>query len=187
MTRRQRFCFATIAAMTVSVVMSATSFADNSLAGNEVPASCPVTLPSEPAFVPPGPYPPAPPGSPDMFWHGTPGLWTMLYSNGVHRGLPAASKRYPGVDAMRNKSFWWSPGFHPVGPPEALKVKGRRLDSDAPPLEQPWVTNAEVPEFGGWTMLTMLELPLGCWEVTGSYGSNSVTFVVWVLPPKPRE
>jgi hypothetical protein len=113
----------------------------------------------------------------------------MLNSNGVHSGIATRSKQHPGVVNMRNKSFWWSPGFNPMGTPEpTLKIEGRRLDSEAPALAQPWVTNAHAPEFGGWTMLTMLELPLGCWEVTGSYGADSVTFVVWVpAPAKPRQ
>ena len=49
---------------------------------------------------------------------------------------------------------------------------------------QPWVTNAYVPEWGGWTMLIMLELPtLGCWEVTGSYGGDSVNSSCGCTPP----
>ena len=187
MIRRRPFCFALMMLM-LSLVMPATPFAsDDNRARSEVPASCPVTLPSEPAFIPPGPYPKTAPSSPHTFWHGTPGLWTMLDSNGVYSGLPSPWPEHPGVDRMRNKSFWWTPGFRPMGPPEPLKIEGRRLDADAPPLEQPWVTNAHHPDFGGWTMLTMLELPIGCWEVTGSYGADRVTFVVWVAPPPPRE
>jgi hypothetical protein len=57
MTGRRRFCFAT---MMLSLVIPAPSFgdsafADNSFADNEVPASYPVTLPSQPAFIPPEP------------------------------------------------------------------------------------------------------------------------------------
>jgi hypothetical protein len=180
---RRRRLFAPLMLSMLTFVMPATPFASN-----EVPASCPVTLPPEPAFIPPGPYPKTPPDAPHSFWHGTSGLWTRLDSTGVHSGLPSDSREWPGVTLMRNKSFWWSPGFHPMGTPEpTLKIEGRRLDSDAPKLPQPWVTNAHVPEYGGWTMLTMLELPIGCWEVTGSYGADSVTFVVWVVPPKPRQ
>jgi hypothetical protein len=184
MIRRRRCYFAPMMLSLVTLlalVMPATSFASS-----EVPASCPVTLPPEPAFIPPGPYPQTPPGAPTVFWHGTSGLWTWLNSTGVYGGLPTASTLWPGVTLMRNKSFWWSPGFHPMGTPEPkLKIEGRRLDGEAPTLPQPWVTNAYVPEYGGWTMLTMLELPIGCWEVTGSYGADSVKFVVWVVPATP--
>jgi hypothetical protein len=183
MTRRRPFGFTLLM---LSLVMAAIAAPPATHASNEVPASCPVTLPSEPAFVPPGPYPQTAPSAPATFWHGTAGLWTMLNSNGVHTGLPTPSTKQPGVVAMRNKSFWWSPGFRPSGPPEPLTIAGRRLDAEAPPLEQPWVTNAHHPDFGGWTMLTMLILPIGCWEVTGSYGGDSVTFVVWVEAAKPQ-
>jgi hypothetical protein len=180
MIRRRRFCFALMMLCLVTPAMAA------SHASSVVPASCPVTLPPEPAFIPTGRYPSTPPGAPHSFWHGTSGLWTRLDSTGMHSGGPVASTQWPGVTLIRNKSFWWSPGFHPMGTPEPkLKIEGRRLDDEAPALPQPWVTNAHVPEYGGWTMLTMLELPIGCWEVTGSYGADSVTFVVWVTPPKP--
>ena len=177
MTRRRRFCFAL---MMLSLVIPAMA---TSFASSEVPASCPVTLPSEPAFVPPGPYPQAPPGAPHSFWHGTPGLWTMLRSSGALTGMMSTSRDRPGAfSTTREKVFWWSPGYHPIrNPGPDLKIEGRRLDGDAPRLGQPWVTNAHVPEWGGWTMLIMLELPTqGCWKVTGSYGGDSVTFVVWV-------
>jgi hypothetical protein len=148
------------------LVMPAASFGDNP----EVPASCPVTLPSSPAFIPPDPYPQNPPGR-GIFWHGTAGLWTML--------------RPDGTIGTADKQFWWSPGFHPMGMGEPpLKIEGRRLDREAPPLVQPWVTNAHAPEFGGWTMLIGLAFPTyGCWKVTASYGSDHVTFVVWVTKP----
>jgi hypothetical protein len=180
MTRRRRFCFAAIALMMLSLVMPAASFA-----GSAVAAACAVTLPSEPAFIPPGPYPKIPPGAPGIFWHGTSGLWTMLRSNGVLTGMTVSSPARRGAFVTREKVFWWSPGFHPIGTPDPpLKIEGRRLDGEAPRLAQPWVTNASVPEWGGWTMLIMLELPTpGCWEVTGSYYGDSVTFVVWVTPP----
>lgn len=167
MTRRRRFLFATL--MLSIIIPAATSgrAANASNAVSEVPASCPVTVPSAPAFIPPAPYPSVPPDRGFTFWHGTPGLWTRLDTTGVWKG--------------RNKLFWWSPGFYPMGPPEALKVTGRRLDAEAPPLPEHWVTNAHVPEWGGWTMLTMLDLPAsGCWEVTGSYGADTISFVVWM-------
>jgi hypothetical protein len=187
MTRRQRFHFAaftpfasivSIATMTLFLLTPAASFASSDSA---VPASCPVTRPSEPAFVPPAPYPGAPPSAPHAFWHGAPGLWTMLSSTGVLRGMISASPSRPGAFSTRDKVFWWSPGFHPIGTPDPpLKIEGRRLDGEAPRLAQPWVTNAHVPDWGGWTMLIMLELPTeGCWEVTGTYYGNYVTFVVW--------
>lgn len=174
---------ATTATMMFSVVVPAAAVA----ASEEVPASCPVTLPSEPALIPPGRYPETPPGRPHAFWYGTPGLWTMLPSNGIFTGIASPSPGLPGEVATRNKSFWWSPGFHPRATPDPqLKVEARRLNGEGPAYKQPWITNAHAPEFGGWTMLYMLDLPtVGCWEVTTSYGSDRVSYVVWVAAPQP--
>jgi len=169
MTGRRRLFLAT---MMLSLVTPATPFGSS-----KVPATCPVTLPADPAFLPPDPFPRKAPfnGS----WHGTPELWTVMSRDGVFRGLKVRS---PGKATLtRDKSFWWRPGFHPVRTPSPpLKIEGRRLDVDAPTLAQPWVTNAHDDGLGGWTMLTMLELTAGCWELTGTYNLDSVRFVVWV-------
>ena len=111
----------------------------------------------------------------------------MLASTGVHAGIASPSPDVPDAISTRNKLFWWSPGFDPKGTPDPpLKIEARRLDGKAPVFKQPWVTNARVPEWGGWSMLVMLDLPtLGCWEVTGRYGGDVVSFVVWVAPPQP--
>jgi hypothetical protein len=185
MTRRRHLFFA---ASMLSIVIPAASSGRAVSAHNDtraVPASCPVTLPSDPAFIPPDPYPTVPPGP--GFWHGTPGLWARLDSTGVWTGIPSHSTLAPNEISTRNKFFWWTPDYRPIGPPDPrLKVEARRLDAPAPALPQPWVTNAHVPEWGGWTMLIMLDLPtLGCWEVKGTYGADTISFVVWVAPP-PR-
>ena len=168
MTRRRRLCFATLMLSIVIPIASSGNAVSGDNAVRSVPASCLVTLPPAPAFVPPDPYPAVPPDRGYTFWHGTPGLWTRLDADGVWKG--------------RNKLFWWSPGFHPMQTPyPPLKITGRRLDGEAPELQQPWVTNARVPEWGGWTMLIMLDLPSpGCWEVTGSYGADTLSFIVWM-------
>ena len=59
-----------------------------------------------------------------------------------------------------------------------LRIKGRRLDAEAPPLR------AEVP--GGYGdrgfQATYVIFPTpGCWEVTGSVGDSNVTFVTNVV------
>jgi len=44
-------------------------------------------------------------------------------------------------------------------------------------------TNAHSRDFGGWAMLVMMEFPAaGCWEVTGKYQGNQLSFVVDVGP-----
>lgn len=185
MTRKRRLSFALPALLTLALLPPATAAPS---ADTAVPATCPVTLPSEPAFIPPGPYPQAPPSAPRSFWHGTSGLWTMLDTTGIYHGLALPSPTQPGGIITRNKVFWWTPGFHPMWNPATqrhFKVDARRLDGEAPKFARPWVTNAHVPEWGGWSLLTMVELPtVGCWEVTGTLGGDSVSFVVWVAPPR---
>jgi hypothetical protein len=64
-----------------------------------------------------------------------------------------------------------------------LKVTGRRLDGDAPPLLVDKVTNALfVPHAA---MLTGIYLPTpGCWEITGDRRGQKLSFVAWVYPVK---
>ena len=144
-------------------------------ASDEVPASCPVTKPAEQPFVPPAPYP-----SVGNFWIGTPKLWTNISENGVWRGLP----HYTAGDArFRQKLFWWSEGYdwRTENQPE-LTITGKRLDGEAPPLATDQHANA------GWTsdkehafMVTGIFIPTaGCWEITGHYKGEELSYVVWV-------
>jgi len=54
-----------------------------------------------------------------------------------------------------------------------LKVTGRRLDADAPPLR------ADFSNYGltGFQPTTLIFPTEGCWEVTGTVGNSSLTFV----------
>ena len=65
----------------------------------------------------------------------------------------------------------------------AIKVTGRRLDGPAPPLLALPPTNAF--QGPGSAMLTGVYVPTpGCWEITGEYHGNELSFVVWVEPAK---
>jgi hypothetical protein len=129
--------------------------------------TCPVTkLPSQP-FVPPSPYP-VELGA-GQFWFGTKKVWTNLPIEGTWKGL-------------RQKIFWWHEGYDWRGEnPPQLTVTGRRLDGKVPLLE-PVHANA------GWTndvnhpfMVVAFDVPtFGCWEITGDYKGDRLTFVVWV-------
>ena len=65
-------------------------------------------------------------------------------------------------------------------PQPRLKVTGKRLDSPAPPLLSDQANNGWVkPE--QTAMVTGINFPtLGCWEITGRYQDDELTFVVWV-------
>jgi hypothetical protein len=134
-------------------------------------ANCPVTE-GHSSFSPPAPYAEA--ALPGSFWHGHPGLWTMLQVDGTWRGLNQH------VDGFRQKVFWWHPGFDGKSEqkPE-LTVTGRRLDGAGSFVQLPPATNA----FDGWAILTGVDVPtLGCWELTGWYRGNTLSFVVSVVP-----
>lgn len=140
--------------------------------------SCPVTKPPLMAFNPPSPYPAELPAS--SFWFGTENLWTNLPMNGTWKGFPHSR---PTDSALRNKLFWWHDGYdwRTENPPN-LTVTGKRLDATAPPLATDEHTNA------GWTddqnhafMVAGIFVPtLGCWQITGDYKGNRLTFIVLV-------
>jgi hypothetical protein len=141
-----------------------------------IPATCPVTQPPKPAFVPPPPYPePTPAG---LFWFGTDKLWTLLGCQ-TWSHLPHYT---PDDPRFRQKLFWWRSGFNPRNEPQpALSVTGKRLDAPAPPLDSDQHANAGWQDRRRPFIVTGIFLPtLGCWEITGRYGEETVSFVVWV-------
>jgi hypothetical protein len=143
-----------------------------------VPKTCPVSKPPVRPFVPPSPYPAK--TSRDSFWFGTVKLWTSLPADGTWSGLPHYT---PSDPTFRQKLFFWRQGYTLRSElPPHLAVTGRRLDASAPPLgadkaNAGWQGNE--PPF----MVTGINFPtLGCWEVTGEYHGDRLTFVVWLAP-----
>jgi hypothetical protein len=64
--------------------------------------------------------------------------------------------------------------------PSKLRVTGKRLDSIAPPLESQ--SNASGIT-GHAFVMSGLDIPtLGCWQITGDFAGDKLTFVVWVAP-----
>src|SRR5919108_2216443 len=91
------------------------------------PASCPVTVPQDPAFIPPAPYDSL--GFEGEFWYGSNSLWTAVRQNGIWEALPLNPAGYT------QKVFWWRDGYVWTEEPEPeLTVTGERLDAAAPPL-----------------------------------------------------
>ena len=141
-----------------------------------VPDTCPVTKPSDQPFVPPFPKPAKQPE--DSFWFGTDRLWTQLPANGTWRGLPHYT---PDDPTFRQKLFFGRQGYDTHKEPEPkLRVMGSRLNSPAPPVLADRATN-------GWVhpdqqyMIVGINFPtLGCWEITGHYEDDELTFVIWV-------
>ena len=142
------------------------------------PNTCSVTKPANQAFVPPPPYPARP--SRGEFWFGTDRLWTALPLNGTWSGLPHYT---PDDPTFRQKLFFWQQGYDPHTEPRPnLTVSGRRIDAPTGPLQTDGKGN------GGWTkddqfIVTGINIPTtGCWEITGRYENDELTFFVWVSP-----
>lgn len=131
--------------------------------------ACPVTQSPGSPFIPPEPWPPEPPGE-VQFWYGQDGLWTALPQDGSWRQL-----------ALDEKFWWWSEEFD-VSEDDTpdLTVTAERLDGDAPVFRTDEATNGFHESFN-WAMLVGVELPSpGCWEFTGEYKGQHLSFVLWV-------
>jgi len=142
---------------------------------HDPPASCSITVPQNPPFVPPAPYDSM--GFEGEFWFGSNSLWTAVRENGIWEALPDNPEGYT------QKVFWWRDGYVWTEELEpALTVTGERLDALAPPLHVSEATNASASDIGS-AMLVGVGMPtLGCWKIMGKYGDAEVSFVVWVAP-----
>lgn len=95
-----------------------------------------------------------------------------LWSEGKVTFFTQQGPGFIDADGSLAMKFWWwrlKPG--------QLQIEGRRLDAEAPPLR------ANIPEgYGGkGFQATGLVFPtVGCWEVTGRLGEDSITFVTLV-------
>jgi hypothetical protein len=143
-------------------------------ATNGVPSSCPVTKPYQTSlFVPPSPYE-ANAGA-GSFWFGTDRLWTVLPADGTW----TLGHHKPSNPTFRQKLFWWRQGYDwRTEPLPKLTITGRRLDAQAAPLKADRANNVSSQPAA---MVVGINFPtLGCWEVTGRYGDDTLTFVVWI-------
>lgn len=140
------------------------------------PADCAVTRPPAPPFIPPAPYPSTAPVA-RYAWYGTNALWTTIPKDGVWSDLPHNPEGYT------QKILWWREGYVWTEEPQpALTVIGRRLDGPAPELKALQATNAYAEDIKS-AMLVGVDFPsLGCWEITGSYRGQQLSFVVWIAP-----
>lgn len=148
---------------------------------DEVPESCPVTVPGVDAFTPAEATPDDPPSVYDVVWFGTPDLWTIVNQKGeVWRDLPRGAN-----GTLTERTFWWSENYSADNPGEitltAEQIGGAGLRYEnsrragagfSPFMTQP--THESVTVMG-------LALPdPGCWRVTASYKGATLSYVVWV-------
>ncbi|MBI5878400.1 MAG: hypothetical protein HZB53_12195 [Chloroflexi bacterium] len=155
-------------------ILSATPTPTVAAVFSNVPATCPITRPPNPAFVPPAPWPAEPVGG--DFWIGTPELWTSVSSTGMWIRLPHNPTGYS------QKIPVWKPNYSAqLEPQPKLTITGKRLDVAAPSYVTSGGTNACHSDFGGCVMMWGVDLPsLGCWKLTIEHASYELSFVVWV-------
>jgi hypothetical protein len=146
--------------------------------------SCPVTKPGDQPFVPPSGYPSK--INEDYFWYGTDRLWVLLPGSGMRTGLPHYTPKDP---TFRQKIMWWRQGLeYPAASPTRFRISGKRLDAPAPPLLSDRTANLsrEIDPANGKLVnpafiMSGVNFPtVGCWEVTGRYGQDDLTFVIWI-------
>ena len=147
-----------------------------------VPASCPVTTPPEPPFIPPI-YDEL---SENEFPVGTEKLWTYLSKSGIWEWEPHKPGHEHQVQPLTVKITWlsvdydWRTELRPN-----LTVTGKRLDGPASPLLLLPPTNIAGRNARYGFMLSGVYVPTpGCWEITGDYKGQKLSFVVWVQPVK---
>jgi len=148
----------------IEVTSAFTSDADNRV--------CPVSIPNTLLLGQNAPS--------QLQWYGSDTMAAALPRDGVWRGM-GPERNYA------NKLFWLVAAFEP-GLESEFSLTGHLLNSDdsmAAPIVS-GVTNAHHQSFGGWTVLTGLGFPSkGCWEVTGSFRGQQLTFVVSVQDSAP--
>lgn len=104
-------------------------------------------------------------------WYGSESLAVLLQPDGRWHGL---GPRH----GFRDKLWWYSTAFE-VGMESQLKITGRRLDGQSPPARISRTTNAQGMAGGGLAMLMLVEFPsAGCWQLTGEFKGQQLTFVV---------
>ena len=128
---------------------------------SEPKKACPVTRPN-------GSIPEGEPATAGARYFGNGALWTDLYPNPI-RPRPEDVRENGAVEI---KVPWWR------GVAGKLKIEGQRLDATAPPLSA-WIPGG----YGrrGFQSTAITFPTAGCWQVTGSVGDASLTFVSLIL------
>lgn len=105
--------------------------------------------------------------------YGIPQLSTLLWPEGIIVFKPAGSGFRTPDEALGMKFPWW----RGEGVRGHLRIEGRRLDAQAPPLR------SEFTNYGdrGFQASYVIFPTPGCWEVTGRVRDASITFVTSVV------
>ncbi|HNP35506.1 MAG TPA: hypothetical protein PKK10_06610 [Woeseiaceae bacterium] len=163
----------------------AAAIADENAFSNDDDSVCPVTV-----------------GTVDLL---EPGSRNFYGSEALAVTLPHdGTLQVTGLDArIAAKLFWFIPGFRP-GMQTHLSVEIRNLNggpndavvrdvTTANAMPSNWETSEDVEKaqfddqwLDGWAMLTGIDFPSpGCWEITGEYVGQSLTFIVETVLETP--
>ncbi len=138
--------------------------------------ACPFTQAADLAFVPPEPMPAEAPYE-DMFWHGKEALWTMLPKDGKWHDLPQSE------DGFGQKLVFWSLGYDYMeesNPTFILNARPLERVSETYQFEQ--ATNMFNGDLGSAILVGVSFPYAGCWEITGSYRGESLSYVMEIVP-----
>jgi hypothetical protein len=167
-------CEIAIATVFAAVILNQAS----AVAQHDVPPpDCHVTLPTE--DIPMSSIPATQVGigaGGGVARYGSEKLWTMLPTDGIWRGsIPSK----PGDFAYENKLPWRGAFSYKDGP---LTVTGQRLDGPAPSF-------TEIEEISGeHAFMGFISIPVfGCWQITGQYKDQKLSFIVWVTRMQQQE
>jgi hypothetical protein len=157
------------AALMLTVVQSPAPFdaraavAQSVRVPNQTLAPCLVTQPN--GKTPPG-------ENPSTSYYGNGSLWTDLQPDGKVVFLASQQANVKADGSLFLNWPWW---HDPAG---KLTIEGRRLDAPAAPLHAEIPPRVDVSSFE----MSVLTFPTpGCWEITGSEGQASLTFVTQVI------
>ncbi len=140
--------------------------------GNQLKANdsstCPVTKASEQTFVPPAIWGAGP-------WFGTEKLWTRVQM-WEHWRKDQLGYYVPKL-AWFGSTFDWTPEHWPKER-SLLTITGRRLDGPSKLLIFEGANDAYAPGEGPFITASAHLPTAGCWEITGHYKGENLTFVV---------
>ena len=182
--------FALLSSQVPSSLSAQTSIdqsAEETAQRDALPANCRVTLPSDGVFEPPSPvFGWSSSRTPDQFLFGTAALWTVLPADGTLHGY---GPEKPGDFAYNGKIGWYryhAPFLDQDGP---VSLKGKKLDGPAPTFIETHESTSYPGKDGSPAMIVMgMDVPVfGCWEFTGHYKDQDVTFTIWVTSYTEQE
>jgi hypothetical protein len=173
------FSVVLVSSLTILVLQQRASATQGAEADNR-PANCRVTLPADGRFVPPWPFPREPGDGTGVssFWFGSEKLWAELSADGTWRSWGTLK---PDDFVYSNKLPWFRIQSAFSKKDGQLTVTGKRLDGPAPSFTANFESNSFRRDEDNAMIMSGMNIPtFGCWEITGHYKDQELTFTVWV-------